>query len=63
MTNVTVTASDGQTGSVAATKSFEIVILASSNPTVFTVNTNVGTVVEDVEGQQSAMGTFTVERP
>ena len=61
--DVTVTASDGQTGSVAATKSFEIVILASSNPTVFTVNTNVGTVVEDVEGQQSAMGTFTVEDP
>ena len=61
--DVTVAASDGQTDSVAATKSFEIVILAGGNPTVFTVDNKVGTVVEDVTGQQSAMGTFTVEDP
>ena len=61
--DVTVTASDGQTDSVAATKSFEIVILAGGNPTVFTVDNKVGTVVEDVAGQQSAMGTFAVEDP
>ena len=54
----------GGSGAASQPSTFEIVISASSNnPTVFMVDTNVGTVVEDVEGQQSAMGMFTVEDP